>query len=583
MKAVPTVAGVLLAVLALIVSNPLRAQAAPSLPELQEATLASARDKLRRKEFPAALQLFGEAARAGSAEGQYQYAQMLRNAQGTRAGADLKGACHWLEQAAGQGHARAALAFAGLIDEGSCASTMTSTAWRDRAATEGVLPPPSTSTVERNDPVVRRVLAFRAALDGEPEVVQALLRQDAGLLQQRDEAGRTLLHVASDAGQSAVLEMLLSNGASLASSDQQGYTPLALAARKGSLPCVRVLLAAGAPLESVNLDGDTPLFVGIAAGHGAVVAALLEAGANRQHRNRLGDDARAFAARGSESAVRILFGLPPSNVRDIGQAPGIAKTGVYAGWSALQVAAEKGDIERVKVALASGAPVEARTPDGWTPLTLAARRGDLAMVDMLLRHGAAPSLASQSRWSPLALAVGGGHVTTVRRLLEAGADAAAPNPEGARPLQVAASMESPDLLAALLVARPPLDQRDEKGQTALIRAAGAGRFESVRLLLAAGAELRARDARGRSALWLAAARGDSGTLSLLFGSGGKTVALLADTEGSTPCMPPPARVMMPWSLACCCWESVRIPPVAPAIHPCTLLPVRDRSRWSSAC
>ena len=72
--------------------------------DIAELTLVAARDKLRRKEFPAALALFGSAAAAGSAEGQYQYAQMLRNAQGTLAGADLKGACGWLEKAALQGH-----------------------------------------------------------------------------------------------------------------------------------------------------------------------------------------------------------------------------------------------------------------------------------------------------------------------------------------------------------------------------------------------------------------------------------------------------------------------------------------------
>ena len=90
--------------------------------DIAEPTLAAARDKLRRKEFAAALALFSSAAAAGSAEGQYQYAQMLRNAQGTLAGADLKGACSWLEKAALQGHARAGLALAGLLEENQCQS-----------------------------------------------------------------------------------------------------------------------------------------------------------------------------------------------------------------------------------------------------------------------------------------------------------------------------------------------------------------------------------------------------------------------------------------------------------------------------
>jgi TPR repeat protein len=107
------------------VSVPAPAAMAQNTPaaDAAEPTLAAARDKLRRKEFAAALALFASAAQAGSAEGQYQYAQMLRNAQGTQAGADLKGACGWLEKAALQGHARAGLALAGLLDEAQCQST----------------------------------------------------------------------------------------------------------------------------------------------------------------------------------------------------------------------------------------------------------------------------------------------------------------------------------------------------------------------------------------------------------------------------------------------------------------------------
>ena len=256
--------------------------------DIAELTLVAARDKLRRKEFPAALALFGSAAAAGSAEGQYQYAQMLRNAQGTLAGADLKGACGWLEKAALQGHARAGLALAGLLDENQCQSATPAATWRERASQGGVLPPASTATVERNDPAMRKTLAFRAALAGDTAALQPLLAADNSLATAIDAAGRTVLHAAVESGKADTVEAALAVGTPVAAEDAQHYTALALAARNGCLPCLQTLLRAQSPLDVVNIDGDTALLVAVAAGRAPPVAALLAAGADASHRNGLG-------------------------------------------------------------------------------------------------------------------------------------------------------------------------------------------------------------------------------------------------------------------------------------------------------
>lgn len=494
--------------------------------------LEAARDRLRRKDFAGALALFGTAAQGGNAEAQYQYAQMLRNAQGTTAGADVKGACTWFEKAAAQGHARAALALAQLVEETKCTSTMSAADWRARAAKGGATPPPSTATITRDDPAVRKDLAFRAARDGDASALAAALRADAALGTAKDTAGRTLLHYAAESAKPAAIDALLAARVPVDAQDTQHYTPLSLAALAGCAECVRSLVAAKASPDIADHDGNTPLLIAVGAAKAPVVELLLAAGASTQHRNKAGDDAKALAARGSDTAVRALFGLPAGNPRNSGDAPGVAKTGVYAGWSALQVAAEKGDFEAARKALASGAPVDGKTPDGWTPLSLAARRGDGKLVDLLLKAGAKPGLAVTDRWTPFTLAVRGHHLDAIRLLIAAGVDVNTPAPNGMRPIVEATNDDA--LLVAVLAGRPALDGRDVKGATALVAAAANGKGTAVRALLGVGADTRAVDNRGRTAAWYAASRGDLDILDALLKANARALVALAATDGSTP-------------------------------------------------
>ena len=58
------------------------------------------------------------------------------------------------------------------------------------------------------------------------------------------------------------------------------------------------------------------------------------------------------------------------------------------GWSPLHYAATGGSAAIVKLLLARGAPIEARSPNGSTPLMMAARYGNEEAVDALLDAGA---------------------------------------------------------------------------------------------------------------------------------------------------------------------------------------------------
>ncbi|MGY1689901.1 ankyrin repeat domain-containing protein [Geodermatophilus sp. SYSU D01105] len=164
------------------------------------------------------------------------------------------------------------------------------------------------------------------------------------------------------------------------------------------------------------------------------------------------------------------------------------------GWTPLHVAVAEGQAEIVRVLVAAGADVSARTEHDRTPLHLALESTP-GLVPVLRELGApvdAPSAA---------------YLDDVDRLtveLDAGAPLADP-------------VTGVDLLSwaaaggAATTARALLDRGADADGGALHAAAAGARLELVRLLLAAGADVNRREPdTGRSALHVAVASGADG-------------------------------------------------------------------------
>lgn len=117
----------------------------------------------------------------------------------------------------------------------------------------------------------------------------------------------------------------------------------------------------------------------------------------------------------------------------------------------LFVAAEDGDLGRVRAALAAGARIDIAAKGGWEALMYAVNRGDPAIVQLLIKRGANPNrredmlgsrsvepcAADDSRGvvstdgrTPLMTAAVWGYTEIVRVLLEAGADPLLHDAEG---------------------------------------------------------------------------------------------------------------------------------------------------------
>jgi ankyrin repeat protein len=111
-------------------------------------------------------------------------------------------------------------------------------------------------------------------------------------------------------------------------------------------------------------------------------------------------------------------------------------------------------IDVVKVLLANGAKVNARC-EGFSPLQYAAYKGDVELCRLLLDHGAnVNEMVIEPGWpghgrTPLHWAVMGGHVEVVRLLLSRGAKVNIKDEDGKTALDLAREKRDREIIALL--------------------------------------------------------------------------------------------------------------------------------------
>lgn len=135
-------------------------------------------------------------------------------------------------------------------------------------------------------------------------------------------------------------------------------------------------------------------------------------------------------------------------------------------WTALIIAAYRGNVELVKELIAAGAKLEEKNNYGWTAFMLAAQAGRAEVVTLLIAAGTKFDKKEKDGRTALMAAAYKGHVEVVKLLIAAGAK---------------------------------LEEKDKYGWTPLIAAAYKGRAEIIKLLVAAGANVDEKNKDGRKA------------------------------------------------------------------------------------
>jgi ankyrin repeat protein len=152
---------------------------------------------------------------------------------------------------------------------------------------------------------------------------------------------------------------------------------------------------------------------------------------------------------------------------------------------------------------------------GWTALHLAARRGDRHLAKLLIDAGACPNTAADSGCTPLHIAARADSSPVAYALLAAGAALNSTDLEGRTPLHVAARAGSLQMVRTLCGVGAAVDSRDLALRTPLHLAAESGLACVITALLASGADARARDGGGLTPLDSAASHGLTDALEAL--------------------------------------------------------------------
>ena len=352
---------------------------------------------------------------------------------------------------------------------------------------------------------------------------------------------------------------LIEGGAAVNAADSLGTTPLMWAARYGDVAVVERLLEAGAKPAAQNAFGVTPMSEAALIGSEAVIRELLAAGVDPDSPNPEGETALMLVVRtGQVDAAEVLI--------DAGADVNAKER--WAGQTALMWAGAQLQPQMVKLLLANGAEVDARSTvrewtrkvsseprpkelpqGGLTPLMFAARTGCIECAELLLAAGANIDLTDPYGVTPLIVATLNLQNDFAAYLVENGADFTQWDLYGRTPLYVAIDMmdysppkgppqeppggDSAEPMSGLQLAelllerganpnsqlkqwRPPFvrlargqDNTLATGATPLLRAAHASDVAAVKLLLAHQALVDLPNASGITPLMAAAGVGVS--------------------------------------------------------------------------
>jgi ankyrin repeat protein len=212
------------------------------------------------------------------------------------------------------------------------------------------------------DEIVRGICS--AAREGRSGEVAWLVGHYPGLLNARDDGGKTPLIHASAGGHVELVRWLVEKGAAIHERDEDGKTPLIHASGGGHVELVRWLVEEGVAINERDVHGCTALRTACSRGHAPVLRLLIERGAD--------------------------LTIPNDK-----------------SWTPLIIASIEGHLEVVRVLLGhpSGrATVNHRSSDGRTALWYACRGGRLGVLRALLASGADPRIADDSGTTPMARA-----------------------------------------------------------------------------------------------------------------------------------------------------------------------------------
>jgi serine/threonine-protein phosphatase 6 regulatory ankyrin repeat subunit B len=128
-------------------------------------------------------------------------------------------------------------------------------------------------------------------------------------MEKRDSYGRTPLWLSASLPDENLVRLLIDRGAKVDVNDiQQGRSPLHMASQHGYVANIEMLLDYGANIEDTTSDGKNPLMKAVEEGHTAAIRLLFKSGANIEAKDIFRQNALLLAAKeGKPAIIRILL------------------------------------------------------------------------------------------------------------------------------------------------------------------------------------------------------------------------------------------------------------------------------------
>jgi ankyrin repeat protein len=324
-------------------------------------------------------------------------------------------------------------------------------------------------------------------------------------------------------------------------------------AAAGDLEDISRRFRAGETVDALDDEGSAPLHRAAESRHADVrmIDLLLKAGAdpNGVSTHRVPKAvAEATARFGGEAAIDDLLahaGMSASLIEQLRKIRAEAAIHGPLTKAPLELAAQSGDVAKVKRLIEAGAVVRYVDSNGYAAITAAANcrwPTRIEMVRTLLAAGADPNVKSSYGESPLSVASRWGDYDIVRFLVKSGADPAVMNWTALMRAIVLGGVAD---VEAELRAGADLTARDFWSRTPLLLAVHVGEILKAKAILSAGGKFEDRSRGGGTAMMDAADRDNVAMLTWLIERGadlnaatefGKTALMHASEAGAVGCV-----------------------------------------------
>lgn len=357
----------------------------------------------------------------------------------------------------------------------------------------------------------------QAILARDVRAAEQILKAHPDQVNQRDDDGDTMLHIAVQTGDHQIVLALLQHGADIEARNADGETPVELSAGVGSAAVMRTLLAKGAKVH----DPRKLLRRAAWGGHVDIADILIKRGADLNVVVKDDNEERSTPLHAAVIANRPdMVDFLISRGADVNATDSIGRT-------PLHLAAESIYTQIAGILLDHGAKVNAAAKSGDIPMHRAAVFGRTKMVEVLAKRGASLNALGSGGQTPYDMAANAKKTETVESIRKLGG-----KPSEQWELFDAIILGEMQNIRKVLASRPSSATEIINGQTALHYAIRHGRTDAAELLLEHKVDVNIPGYVRQTPLHVAAQKGDKELVRFLLDRGAEINA--RDKDGDTP-------------------------------------------------